>query len=55
MTDPFIALTLLAVLIALLASGVWVAISLTIVGLAGLVFFSNSTSGLIIATTFRGH
>jgi len=55
MTDPFIALILLAVLIALLASGVWVAISLTIVGLAGLVFFSNAPAGLIIATTFWGH
>jgi tripartite ATP-independent transporter DctM subunit len=50
-----IALTLLALLIALLASGIWVAVSLSIVGLAGLVFFSNAPSGLIIATTFWGH
>lgn len=55
MTDPMIALTLLGVLIALLAAGVWVAVSLTLVGLAGLVFFSNAPSGLILATTFWGH
>ena len=55
MSDPMIALTLLALLIALLASGIWVAVSLSIVGLAGLVFFSNAPSGLIIATTFWGH
>jgi C4-dicarboxylate transporter DctM subunit len=55
MTDPMIALTLLALLIALLASGVWVAVSLSLVGLAGLVFFSNAPSGLILATTFWGH
>ncbi|WP_394197466.1 TRAP transporter large permease [Litoreibacter albidus] len=55
MSDPLIALTLLAVLIALLASGLWVAISLSIVGLVGLVAFSNAPSGLILATTFWGH
>ncbi|WP_380057987.1 TRAP transporter large permease [Falsihalocynthiibacter sp. SS001] len=55
MTDPFIALTLLALLIALLASGLWVAISLALVGLAALVFFSNAPAGLIFATTFWGH
>lgn len=55
MSDPMIAVTLLALLIGLLACGVWVAVSLSIVGLAGLVFFSNAPSGLIIATTFWGH
>jgi len=55
MSDPLIGLTLLALLLALLASGVWVAISLGLVGLAGIVFFSNAPSGLIIATTFWGH
>jgi C4-dicarboxylate transporter DctM subunit len=55
MSDPMIAVTLLALLIALLASGVWVAMSLTLVGLASLVFFSNAPSGLILATTFWGH
>ncbi|MBY5931832.1 TRAP transporter large permease subunit [Tateyamaria omphalii] len=55
MPDPFIGLTLLAILVALLASGVWVALSLTLVGLAGLVLFSNAPAGLILATTFWGH
>lgn len=55
MSDPFIALTLLGLLIALLASGLWVAISLSIVGLVGLVAFSNAPSGLVLATTFWGH
>jgi C4-dicarboxylate transporter DctM subunit len=55
MSDPLIGLTLLALLIALLASGVWVAIALTLVGLAGITFFSNAPAGLILATTFWGH
>ncbi len=55
MTDPMIALTLLALMIGLLAAGVWVAVALTLVGLAALVFFSNAPSGLILATTFWGH
>ncbi|MDP5359416.1 MAG: TRAP transporter large permease subunit, partial [Paracoccaceae bacterium] len=55
MSDPMIALTLLGLLIGLLALGVWVAVSLTIVGLAGLVFFSNAPSGLVLASTFWGH
>ena len=55
MSDPFIALTLLAILITLLATGLWVAVSLSIVGLVGIVAFSNAPSGLIMATTFWGH
>jgi C4-dicarboxylate transporter DctM subunit len=55
MSDPMIALTLLALLIGLLATGVWVAVSLTIVGLASLMFFSNAPSGLVLASTFWGH
>lgn len=55
MSDPMIGVTLLALLIALLASGVWVAVALSLVGLAGLVFFSNAPSGLIVAATFWGH
>ena len=55
MTDPMIALTLLGLLIALLATGVWVAVSLTLVGLTGLVLFSNAPAGLVLATTFWGH
>lgn len=55
MSDPMVALTLLGLLIALLACGVWVAVSLSLVGLAGLVFFSNAPAGLVIASTFWGH
>ncbi|CRK76453.1 Neu5Ac permease [Nereida ignava] len=55
MSDPMIGLILLGLLMALLASGVWVAISLSLVGLAGLVFFSNAPSGLVLASTFWGH
>ncbi|MCL4116519.1 UNVERIFIED_CONTAM: hypothetical protein GTU68_016053 [Idotea baltica] len=55
MSDPIIALTLLGLLIALLAMGVWVAISLAIVGLVAITFFSNAPAGLVLATTFWGH
>ena len=55
MSDPMIGLVLLGLLMALLASGVWVAVSLSLVGLAGLVFFSNAPSGLVLASTFWGH
>jgi len=55
MSDPMIPVTLLIALISLLAAGVWVAVSLTLVGLEGLFFFSNAPSGLILATTFWGH
>lgn len=55
MSDPIIALTLLGLLITLLASGVWVAVSLALVGLVGLVFFSNAPAGLVLAATFWGH
>lgn len=55
MSDPLIGVTLLALLIGLLASGVWVAFALTLVGLAGIVFFANAPAGLILATTFWGH
>ncbi|GHA51623.1 hypothetical protein GCM10008927_16320 [Amylibacter ulvae] len=55
MSDPIIALTLLGILIALLAMGVWVAVSLAIVGLVAITFFSNAPAGLVLATTFWGH
>ena len=55
MSDPFIALTLLLLLIGLLAMGVWVAIALAIVGLVSIVSFSNAPAGLVLATTFWGH
>ncbi len=55
MTDPMIAAALLGLLITLLAAGVWVAVALTVTGLAGLVFFSNAPSGLVLASVFWGH
>ncbi|WP_375687304.1 TRAP transporter large permease [Pseudooceanicola sp. LIPI14-2-Ac024] len=55
MSDPLIALTLLAVLIGLLALGVWVAIALIVVALVAIVFFSNAPAGLVMATTLWGH
>ncbi len=55
MSDPFIALTLLLLLIGLLAMGVWVAVALALVGLVSIVSFSNAPAGLVLATTFWGH
>ena len=55
MSDPLVALVLLGLLLALLASGLWVALALSLVGLAGIVFFSGAPAGLILATTFWGH
>ncbi len=55
MSDPLLAALLFAVLIALLAAGVWVAVSLALVGLVSIVFFSNAPAGLVLATTFWGH
>ncbi|MGB7261496.1 MAG: TRAP transporter large permease subunit [Albidovulum sp.] len=55
MSDPMIFATLLGVLLALLAAGVWVALSLMIMALVALVFFSNAPEGLVLATTLWGH
>lgn len=55
MSDPFIALTLLLLLIGLLAMGIWVAVALAIVGLVSILAFSNAPAGLVLATTFWGH
>ena len=55
MSDPLIGLFLLLVLLACLGSGIWVAISLGIVGLIGIFAFSNAPAGLILATTLWGH
>ena len=55
MSDPFIALFLLLVLLACLGSGIWVAISLGLVGLIGIVVFSNAPAGLVLASTMWGH
>ena len=48
------ALVLLGLLLALLALGVWVALSLAIVALVAIIFFSNAPAGLVLATTFWG-
>ncbi|MBU2889358.1 TRAP transporter large permease [Celeribacter halophilus] len=55
MSDPVVFSILLALLLGLLASGVWVAVSLLTVALAGLTFFSNAPTGLVMATTLWGH
>jgi C4-dicarboxylate transporter, DctM subunit len=55
MSDPIVFSVLLILLLSLLASGVWVAISLLVVALAGLTFFSNAPTGLVMATTLWGH
>ncbi|MCU0910445.1 MAG: TRAP transporter large permease subunit [Rhodobacteraceae bacterium] len=55
MSDPFIALILLGLLIALLGAGVWVAMSLAIVGGVAMAAFSNAPVGPLLATTFWGH
>ncbi len=55
MSDPMIGLFLLAVLFALLASGLWIALALTGVGALALVMFSNTSVGPVMATTFWGH
>jgi len=55
MSDPMLAALLFALLIGLLAAGVWVAVSLTLVGLVSIIFFSNAPAGLVLATTFWGH
>lgn len=55
MSDPMVFAVLLGLLLALLAGGVWVAISLLGVALAGLTFFSNAPTGLVLATTLWGH
>lgn len=55
MSDPLVALVLLAVLIGLLALGVWVAVALIVVAVVAIVFFSNAPAGLVMATTLWGH
>ncbi len=52
MTDPgTIAIVLFAVMALLLASGIWVAISLTAVGFVALHFFSPAPAGSLLAST----
>ncbi len=55
MSDPVIAVVLLGILIALLAAGLWVALSLAALGFVALTFFSGAPAGSILATTFWGH
>ncbi len=55
MSDPLIALTLLGVMMLCLAAGLWVAISLGVVGLVAMFAFSNAPAGLILGTTLWGH
>ncbi|KJZ18608.1 TRAP transporter large permease [Loktanella sp. S4079] len=55
MSDPLIGLILLGVLFVFLASGLWIALSLSAVAAVALAFFSNSSVGLNMAVTFWGH
>jgi tripartite ATP-independent transporter DctM subunit len=54
-SDPMIFAILLGLLLFLLAAGVWVAVSLTIMALFALAVFSNAPEGLVLATTLWGH
>ncbi len=54
MSDPLIMLVLLAVLLGLLALGVWVAIALLSVGMVAMVFFATAPVGQVMATTIWG-
>lgn len=55
MSDPIIFSILLAVLLVLLAGGVWVAMALIIMAFTAIAFFSNAPEGLVMATTLWGH
>ena len=55
MSDPVIGLVLLILLLVCLGSGIWVAVSLGLVGFVGMTAFSNAPAGLVLATTFWGH
>ena len=53
--DPlWISFILLAALGVMLAAGVWIAIALLGMGFIGMVFFTNSPAGLLMATTMWG-
>ncbi|MCF6325967.1 MAG: TRAP transporter large permease subunit [Devosiaceae bacterium] len=54
MPEIVIIALLLIGLLALLASGVWVAFSLIIVGIAGMAIFSSAPIGQVLATTLWG-
>lgn len=55
MSDPLIGLILLSCLVALLASGLWIALALAGVAGIAMALFSNAPVGLVMATTFWGH
>ena len=55
MSDPMTALILLALLLVLLAGGVWVALALTMTAFVAITFFANPDPGLVLATTIWGH
>ncbi len=54
MNELYLTLFLLLVLFVLLGSGVWVAFSLMIVGMAGMAMFSSAPLGQVLATTVWG-
>ncbi|THB77002.1 MAG: TRAP transporter large permease subunit [Desulfobulbaceae bacterium] len=54
MTEILMIILLLAFLITLLASGIWVAFSLLGVGMVGIHFFSSAPLGNVMATTIWG-
>ncbi|XDA97318.1 TRAP transporter large permease subunit [Sulfitobacter sp. LCG007] len=51
MSDPMTFLVLLVLLLVLLAGGLWVAVSLAVMALAALTFFSGAPAGQVLATT----
>jgi len=55
MSEITITALLLAMLIAMLSAGVWVAFALIITGVAGMALLSNAPIGPILATTIWGH
>ncbi|MEJ7669754.1 MAG: TRAP transporter large permease subunit [Casimicrobiaceae bacterium] len=54
MDQLWISLILLAALAVMLAGGVWIAIALLGMGFIGMVFFTNSPAGQLMATTIWG-
>ncbi len=54
MNEMSMTVILLASLLALLASGIWVAFSLLAVGMAGIYFFTGAPLGNVMATTIWG-
>ncbi|MFT7026866.1 MAG: C4-dicarboxylate transporter DctM subunit [Paracoccaceae bacterium] len=55
MTDPMIFGALLALLLTLLAGGVWVALALFSMAFVAITAFSNAPAGLVLASTLWGH